>query len=178
MGPAKRKILLLLMAGIALGLAYSPNRQRRILKELGKEWKKINEEKLKRDIRDLYLSKLVWIKENLDGSCTYVLTEKGKQRALTYHIEKMKIPEQPWDRKWRLVVFDIPEKLRPARDTLRKKLKDLGFYELQKSVLVYPYECKNEIEFLVEFWNIRKYVRYGILETIDNELHLKSHFKL
>ena len=166
------------MAGIALGLSYSPNRQKRILKELGKEWEKIDEEKLKRDIRDLYRSKLVCIKENLDGSCTYVLTGKGKQRALTYRIEDMQIPKQKWDGKWRIVAFDIPEKLRTSRDALRNKLQDLGFYELQKSVLVYPYECKNEVEFLVEFWDIRKHVRYGILETIDNELHLKSYFKL
>ena len=178
MGSTRGKILLLLMAGVALGFAYSLNRQRKILREFEKEWKKIDQVQLKRTIQDLYRSKLVEIKENKDGSCTYILTEKGKQRALTYRVEDMQIPKQKWDGKWRIVSFDIPEKLRTGRDALRNKLQDLGFYKLQKSVLVYPYECKNEIEFLVEFWDIRKYVRYGVLETIDNELHLKSHFKL
>lgn len=178
MGPTKRKILLLLMAGIALGLAYTPKRQRRILQEVGKEWKKIDEEKLKRDVGDLYRSKFVGVKENPDGSCSYVLTETGEQRALAYRIKEMKVSKQPWDGKWRIVIFDIPEKVRRARDALRKKLRDFGFYELQKSAFILPYECKNEIGLLVEFWGIRKYVRYGVLETIDNEPHLKSYFKL
>jgi len=54
----------------------------------------------------------------------------------------------------------------------------LGFYELQKSVWIFPYECKNEIDFIVEFFGLRKYVRFGILESINNELHLKKIFNL
>jgi hypothetical protein len=179
MSPTKKKIFLLLMAGIALGFSYSPNRQRKVLHGLTKEWKNIDRKQLNRDIHSIYQSKLVRIQENKkDGSCTYILTEKGKYKALTYRIEEMQIPKQKWDYKWRIVAFDIPEKLRKGRDAFREKLQSLGFYELQKSVLVYPYECSNEIEFLIEFWAIRKYVRYGVLESIDNELHLKTHFQL
>ena len=83
-----------------------------------------------------------------------------------------------WDGRWRLVIFDVPEKLRKGRDALREKLKDLGFYELQKSVFIFPYECKNEIDFLIEFFHLRKFVRYGILEKIDNDLHLRKVFGL
>ena len=170
--------MLLLMAGVALGFAYSPNRQRKIFREFSKEWAKIDQQQLKRNIQALYRSKLIKVKENREGTVTFILTEQGQQKALTYRIGEMQIPKQKWDGKWRIVAFDIPEKSRTSRDALRNKLQDLGFYELQKSVLVYPYECKNEIEFLVEFWDIRKHVRYGILEIIDNELHLRNHFKL
>jgi DNA-binding transcriptional regulator PaaX len=76
------------------------------------------------------------------------------------------------------VVFDIPEKLKRGRDALREKLKELGFYELQKSVFVFPYECRDEIEFIIEIFELRKYVRFGVLEEIDNELHLKKIFEL
>ena len=99
-------------------------------------------------------------------------------RALTYRFEEMRIEGRTWDGKWRLVVFDIPEKLRKGRDALRAKIKELGFYELQKSVFVFPYECRDEIDFIVEFFGLRKYVRYGVLEFIDNELHLKEIFDL
>lgn len=173
-----KKILLLLLAGTALGFTYSTSRQRKVLKALQRAWKQIDEEKLKRDIRDLYRSKLVSAKENADGSYTYALSEKGKQKALSYKIETMQILKQKWDGKWRMVIFDIPEKLRYVRDALREKLLNIGFHEIQKSVLVCPYECKNEIDFLIEFWQIRKYVRYGVLELIDNELHLKKMFSL
>jgi len=90
----------------------------------------------------------------------------------------MKIERKKWDGKWRIVVFDIPEKKKGVRNALRRKLKELGFYELQKSVFVFPYECGNEIEFIVEFFELRPYVRTGVLEKIDNTTHLKRIFKL
>ena len=39
------------------------------------------------------------------------------------------------------------------------KLKELGFLELQKSVLVLPYECEDEINFIMEVFLIRPFVR-------------------
>ena len=178
MSTIKQKILLLLLAGIAFGYSYTPQRQWKILKGVAEEWKKIDERKLRDEIRKLYQSKLIEKKENPDGSHTLLLTEKGKLKALNYHFQEMKIKRENWDGKWRIVVFDIPEKLKKARDALREKLKELGFYELQKSVFVFPYECQKEIEFIIEFFNLRKYVRFGVLEFIDNEFHLKKIFGL
>ena len=54
-----QKILLLLLAGVALGLAYSPQRQARIVKELQREWKKIDRKELENTIRQLYKSKII-----------------------------------------------------------------------------------------------------------------------
>jgi len=178
MSATKQKMLLLLLAGLSLGFTYLPHKQWRIIRGVAREWKKIDEKVLREKIRELYRSKMVEIKKNPDGSYTLILTKKGKLKALTYHFQKMKIERENWDGKWRIVVFDIPEKLRWGRDALRAKLKELGFYELQKSVFVFPYECQDEIEFITEFFNLRKYVRFGVLESIDNELHLKKIFKL
>lgn len=177
--PTKQKILLCLLAGISIGLAYSPKRQLRILKGLRKEFKKINEKKLKQEINALYRSKMVDLKEKANGTIEMAITDKGKIKVLKYHFAKMEIDKkEKWDEKWRIVVFDIPEKIRKGRDALREKLKTLGFHELQKSVFVFPYNCKDEIDFLVECFNLRKYVRYGVLESIDNDLHLRKIFKL
>ncbi|MDP3093677.1 MAG: hypothetical protein Q8N16_02840 [bacterium] len=178
LSPTKQKILLLAFSGLAIGLTYSPRRHLKIIKHFSKEWKNIEEKTLNQEIRKLYQSKLVDIQENSDGTLILKLTEKGKLKALGYNFDKMKINPGVWDEKWRIVVFDIPEKLRRGRDALREKLKNLGFYELQKSVLVFPFECHDEIEFLIEFFNLRKYVRYGVLELIDNDLHLRKIFKV
>jgi len=178
MSATREKILLLLLSGIGLGFTYLPWQQFKVLKKAAREWKKIDERKLKEEIQKLYRSKLVSMKENSDKSYTLILTEKGKLKALTYHFHGMRIKKRNWDGKWRLVVFDIPERNRKGRDALRNKLKELGFYELQKSVFIFPYECQNEIEFITEFFNLRQYIRYGVLEFIDNELHLKKIFKL
>lgn len=178
MSPVKQKIMLLLLAGLALGFTHNPYRQWKIVKGVSKEWNRINEKKLRDEIRQLYQSKLIGKKENSDGSCTLSLTEKGKLKALTYHFEKMKIERKDWDGKWRFVSFDIPEKIKRAREALREKLRTLGFCELQKSVFVFPYDCKNEIDFVIEFFNLRRHVRFGILEYLDNELDLKKTFRL
>jgi DNA-binding transcriptional regulator PaaX len=178
LSPTKQKILLLLFSGLAIGLTYSPRKHLKIIKYLSKEWKNIEEKTLNQEIRKLYQSKLVNCQENPDGILTLKLTEQGKLKVLSYNFEKMKVNPGPWDKKWRIVVFDIPEKLRRGRDALREKLRNLGFHELQKSVMVFPFECRDEIEFLIEFFNLRRYVRYGLLELIDNDLHLRKIFNL
>ncbi len=174
----RQKVLLLLSAGIAFGFSYTPTRQWKILKGISREWKKIDEQKLRKEINELYRSKLISKKRNPDGSITAVLTDKGKMKTLTYRFQEMKIKETKWDGKWRIVVFDIPERIKGGRNALREKLKELGFYELQKSVWIFPYDCKDEIDFIIEFFDLRRYVRYGILESIDNDLHLQEIFDL
>lgn len=175
----KEKILLLLLSGVALGFSRTPQRHWKILKNAYRVWKQINGEKLKEDIHSLYRSQFVGQKENVDGSITITLTKKGKLRALTYHFKTMKgNSKKQWDKKWRIVLFDIPDKLKVARDALRGKLRDFGFYEFQESAFVYPFECEDEIDFIIEFFSLRPYVRLGILERVDNELHLKKIFEL
>lgn len=176
--PTKQKILLLLLAGVAFGFAYTPGRQRKILQELGREWQKIDEKKIKDETRQLYQSKLIQRKKNPDGSETFILTGKGRLRALTFHFDNMKIKKEHWDGRWRLVIFDIPEKIRTGRNALRRKLRALGFYELQKSALIFPYTCEKELEFIIEFFGMRRFVRVCVVQSIDNEPHLKHVFGL
>jgi len=178
-GSTTQKVLLLLLAGPALVLAYSPNRQRRVLKELVTEWENIEKRALYNAIRKLYESKLVDMKDNSDGTVTIILTKNGKAKALTYDINNVEIPHMAkWDRKWRVVLFDIPEKHKKARKALLSSLKNMGCFQFQKSVLVHPFECRNEIDFVIEFFSMRPYVRFITADNIDNELHLKKHFDL
>ncbi|OGZ22287.1 MAG: hypothetical protein A2W55_01210 [Candidatus Nealsonbacteria bacterium RIFCSPHIGHO2_02_38_10] len=179
LSPTKQKILLLLSAGLGLYFSsYAPQRQWRMLKSASIEWKKINEGELRKSINELYQTKLIKKEENADGSITIILTEKGKNRALTYDFDNIKIDKQNWDGKWRLVIFDVPEYKRSGRDDLREKLKELGFYELQKSVWICPYNCKNQIDFIIELFGLREYVRFAVVDSIDNELYLKKIFNL
>src|SRR3989338_124139 len=133
LGGTQKKILLLLLGGVALGLSGSPKRYFQILESIGKEWKAIERQSLRRAIKTLYTSKLISEKQNLDGTITIVLTENGKQKALTYDLEKIEIkkPKQ-WDKKWRVVLFDIPDNRKKSREILRFHLKNLGFYEFQE----------------------------------------------
>lgn len=179
LGPVAQKVLLLLMGGLALGLSGSPIAYFSILKMIGKEWAKINRRALHYAIKNLYKSKLVDIKENADDSLTLVITNKGKNIALTYQIDDIKIPAMKrWDGKWRIVLFDIPEKHKKARDALSQALKNAGFFKFQKSVFIHPFECKNEVDFVIEFFDMRPYVRLVVATDIDNALDLKKQFDL
>lgn len=178
-GSVQKKILLLLYTGLALGLTRSPKKYFRIIEELGKEWGKIEKENLNRAIWSLYESKLVTTRDNHDGTLTLVLSKEGRQLALTYDMENMEIKTPPrWDNKWRIVMFDVPEKFKKVRDSLRIHFKNMGFYEFQKSVFVHPYPCAKEIEYIMEFYQMRKHVRFIVASDIDTALELKRYFKI
>lgn len=178
MSKIKAKILLLLLGGLAFSYSITPQRQWKAVKMISKEWKKINEKELKNSIRYLYRLKFIDKNETDDGSVAVLLTAKGKLKALNYQLENIRDKKEKWDGKWRMVAFDIPEKYKRGRDALRQKLKKIGFCELQKSVFITPFNCEKEIGLLVKYFNLDKYIRIGLLESIDNESQLKKFFKL
>lgn len=108
------------------------------------------------------------------------LTEEGKKRAKKYQIDDLKIKEpKRWDKRWRVVIFDIPDSERIKRDVFRRKLKELGFYSLQKSVWAHPFDCKREIEFLREFFGLNvKQIQLLIVDKIEKDASLKTVYKL
>ncbi len=177
--PRKQKILLLLEAGITLSMSRSVNRQSFIIRSMAREWKRIDRQYLYRVLNEFKYDRLVEYQEHLNGSIKVVLTEAGRQRVIQANIDTLTIskPAQ-WDKKWQLVFFDVPEKKRRGRDALRLKLRELGFYEWQKSVFVHPYPCRDQIDFIVEFFELRPFVRYGELSNPTNEAELKLHFQL
>lgn len=179
LGMAAARILLLLGAGVALGFSYSPSRYRKVLKILTHEWEALNRRDLYRAIQRLYQSKLIGFKEREDGAVDIVLSREGEKIALRYKLDEMQIAKpKRWDTKWRVIIFDVPEKKKRLRDAIRMHFRRLGLVELQKSVFVHPFDCQNEIDFLIELFDARPYVRFIEANHIDNELHLKKKFKL
>src|SRR3989338_5330592 len=149
-GAVQKKILLLLMGGLALGLAGSPKRYFRIVREIGREWKEIDRRQIKESVRALYRSKLVKREYHGDGSVTLVLTLEGRNL----------------DGKWRMVLFDIPEVAKKERDAFSFNMKKMGFYTYQKSVFVHPSDCRKEVEFLIEHHGVRPYARFVIADSL------------
>ncbi len=178
-GTVQQKILLLLLGGLTLGLSRSPRQHFHILKCIAKEWQAINRQALWRSIRGLYKSKLVEGKNNKDGTITLILSKDGRKKALQYRVDDMEIKKQAvWDRKWRIITFDVPEYQKKTRDALRQHFKRIGLKEFQKSVFVSPYPCDDEIDFLIELHHARSYVRIILAESIDNERHFRVKFSL
>ncbi len=179
MGPVMQKTLLLIEGGLVLGLTRRPDSYFKIIKKISKEWRKINERALRSAIRKLYQSKLIDYKESNDGTVLMTLTSSGKKKIVQFDLDSMKIKKpRHWDHLWRLIIFDVPEEKRQGRRALVAKLKELGFCSVQKSVFIYPFECKNEIDFITEIFNLRPYVRLFIVKETDIELDLKNKFNL
>ena len=178
-GPVQQKILLVLLGGVALACTRSPTKQWRIVKEMHESWKDIGKQAAERAITALYDLKLLEMRKNTDGTTTLVLNEGGRKRALTYRIHCTKIKHTGlWDRKWRIVLYDIPEDEREARDAFREHLTTLGFHKLQQSAGIFPFDCKSEVEFFIEVLGIRKFVRFVVADSIDDGVYWKSKFKL
>ncbi len=105
------------------------------------------------------------------------LTETGEKRAKKADLEVLAIPKPPkWDGKWRIVMFDIPEKYKTPRDYLSRKLKQLGMIQLQKSVWVYPFTCREEVEVVALTYGVSHFVTYIETGHIDSQQKLKERF--
>lgn len=104
-----------------------------------------------------------------NGKTVLILEDKGKKRVLSYELHNLKVKKpKVWDGLFRVVVFDIPETKKQARDILRKKLRELEFKKLQKSVFVSPFECKNEIDFIKHSYDIAPNVHYMLVKEIPD----------
>jgi len=127
------------------------------------------------------LKKAGCIKIEKKGGQIYMrLTKKGKRMAGWLQVDDLKIKRpKKWDRKWRVVIFDISQLKKLYRELFRGKLKELGFYPLQKSVWIHPFDCRDEIELLREFFGLSKdEVRLILAENIESDDWLREIFKI
>ncbi len=108
------------------------------------------------------------------------LTPTGKKVVGKYQVDDLKIAKPAsWDGKWRILIFDIKEKEKVKREALRGKLKQLGLYQLQKSVWVYPYDFYQEASLLRDFFGLKKQnMKFIIASVIEDDSILKNHFKV
>ena len=76
------------------------------------------------------------------------LTEAGRLRALG-GCDPVARWKRHWDGRWRMVLFDVPQKRASARVRLRRSLAERGFGYLQNSVWITPDPLRDEREALV-----------------------------
>lgn len=68
-------------------------------------------------------------KKTDEEAVLFKLTSLGKE-SLGY------IDEKQWDGKWRIILFDIPEKQKVTRNVLRRRLREWDFELWQQSVWI------------------------------------------
>lgn len=148
-----------------------------VLKEFQKDTNK-NQKYIKRAFKKLETQNLIAISEK-ENQLEITLTEDGHKKVLAYNVDRISVPKpQKWDRHWRVIIFDIPEKKKASREALRRNLQNMGFLPLQKSVFVHPYPCKKEVDFLKHNFDIAQNITYLVAKEIENEDILCRKFGL
>lgn len=89
------------------------------------------------------------------------ITDRGREYLMRCELAHAEfIPPKKWDGKWRLVVFDVPERWRYLRDNLRGHLVRLGLYPIQKSVWLFPYPCDDIVRLIKVDLGLGRNVQY------------------
>jgi len=115
-----------------------------------------------------------------NGKKRMEITEAGR-RAIALESQRTALAAQHgkrWDKRWRLVMFDIPQNRRRDRDRLRGEMRACGFLRLQDSVWVFPYDCEDLVVLLKADMRIGKDILYAIVETMENDGWIKKRFGL
>lgn len=106
------------------------------------------------------------------------LTEKSRKRLEKLAIKDLHISAtRIWDKRWRIVVYDIPENHRDARRALTTELRRIGCFQLQKSTWITPFPCRDEISTLSAHFAVDKYVSYFEALNLENEQPLVKAFQ-
>lgn len=107
------------------------------------------------------------------------LTKKGQKRLAEIELADYQLPRpERWDKKWRIVSFDIKEKKKEIRESLRTALETVGFVLLHKSVWVYPHDCEDFLLLLKANYHVGIEALYIIADYVENDGWLRRRFGL
>ena len=82
-----------------------------------------------------------------------VLLEEGAKRIFQPRSD-------PWDGRWHLLFYSIPESKRHLRRKLRRQLLWLGFGTLNNGTWISPRDLRSEVETVVDALALRPYVGF------------------
>lgn len=98
----------------------------------------------RRAIRRAEVKKYIEKRVGADGAPELALTKEGKEKAIKI-FPLLKLAGRRWQGWWLVVVFDIPEIDRKARDSIRRQLLNIGFGQWQESVYVCPHDIADDL---------------------------------
>lgn len=91
------------------------------------------------------------------------LTDKGRQTLIL----KKLLEDNNWDGKWRLVIFDIPEKHKKLRNVFRARLRQWQFVPWQKSVWASKKNIAIELRNFIKETQLENWVKVVVSSDVD-----------
>jgi len=111
-----------------------------------------------------------------NGEPYFRITSRGKGR-LVRMFPIYRLAGRPWDGKWRVVIFDIPEVERNKRLALRAELISLGFGKLQKSVYISPLDILADLkEYLGNYELYSKVIVFEAREIFTKDQRIVANY--
>lgn len=126
---------------------------------------------VRRRIASLKYNKFI----NTGSDSDIKITDKGLAALNNIEFEQI-VDNKPWDKQWRLVIYDIPESKRLARNKIRQLLKDLGFRQLQISVWAHPLPCLKQFKIIRDAYGIENHLLLLEINDSDTFAGLKKQF--
>lgn len=169
-----QKFILKTIAGtLAFGAALVAPNILQLLKPKGAKEKY----KYKKTIEKLFRDDVIYLSgEKIE------LTDKGKSLLKLVQTDDITINDwrdkPAWDGVWHLVCYDIPERFKKERDYFRRKLIEANFYQIQLSLWVLPYDCKEEIAVVAQNIGIAPFVAYLNTDHLPQQQKLLKLFDL
>lgn len=109
----------------------------------------------------------------------YQLTPEGEKTLRRWELSNYRLRKpRRWDKQWRIIIYDISEKKAIVRKQVAKLFTQAGFYHLQDSVWIYPYDCEDIIGLLKTDFGVGREILYVIATEVENDRHLRNHFDL
>lgn len=106
------------------------------------------------------------------------ITERAKEILRKRDIDSLEIkPQTVWDKKWRIICYDIPISHSAARRALQEKLHTYGCFHLQSSVLITPFPCFDDVKTIAVNYDVAAYVSYFEATKLMNEHLLVRRFQ-
>ena len=159
-------VAVLALPGLAPLLKYIDIKDGKVRLKLGRSVKNMEERGLVKT-------------EKRRGETYVALTNKGRMEAAVQNFKLSRFSNYKiWDGVWRIIMFDIPETKKSARRALNKTLKDMECYPYQKSVFITPFSCDKEIDFIGNYFGVRKNISILTATKIENDSAVKKYFKL
>ena len=116
-------------------------------------WKKHNFERaVKRMLKTGDIEKIL-----SHGKPVLRLTSAGRGKWLR-EFPLFELSRKRWDGWWRMVAFDIPNKLKGRRASLREKLEGLGMGRLQESLYITPFDFGGDLQEFINNHELSEYV--------------------
>ncbi|MCI0559937.1 MAG: CRISPR-associated endonuclease Cas2 [Nitrososphaera sp.] len=166
------------MAGILTVMALAPNIFQAFPSIIGKKRYKLAFQARTAVQRLVIKGHVRWVERG--GKKYLEITESGR-RALDISIARAETTartKRRWDRRYRMVIFDIPERRRAVRERLRRLMSEFGFLRLQDSIWISPYDCEDLVALIKAELKVGKDILYVIADSIENDGWIKKHFEL